>query len=263
MTSRLSFITVHQRSAPALQTCYRCGQEQPLEAFITQVNDRRYRMCRSCVSEILLRRGAKRPRLTHTDTQRTCYLCDRVPPVASFTRRSNGTYFSACKDCNRHVFAQRRRARLAGSGGTYATEEWDRLLAQYERCPGCLRREPPAPLLLVQLAEGGTDRVTAESAPNQRCRATGAANLSWSPAGDWRVPDAARHRAQVATARAAFAAPQQAATGRSSRLGDPRCPKDPAQDVRDRDQHRDRFDIHRDIHGTATRCRWMPLRGTV
>jgi 5-methylcytosine-specific restriction endonuclease McrA len=103
------------------------------------------------------------------DTQRTCYLCDRVLPVASFTRRSNGTSFSACKDCNRHVFAQRRRARLAGSGGTYATEEWDRLLEQYERCPGCLRRWADIPPLasgvvvtvdhIVPISLGGANSV--------------------------------------------------------------------------------------------------------
>ena len=132
----------------ATRTCYRCGIERPADAFIQRIDDRRYRMCRSCVSEILARRGGRRPRLTHTATERTCYLCDRVLPVASFTRRSNGTYFSACKDCNRHVFGQRRRARLAAVGGSYSVAEWEDLLAQYDHCPGCLRAWgdiPPPP----------------------------------------------------------------------------------------------------------------------
>ena len=127
-------------------TCYRCGIAKPNEQFIQRLDDRYYRMCRACVSEVLARRGAKRPRLTHTDTHRTCYLCDRILPVASFTRRSNGTYFSACKDCNRHVFAQRRRARLAAVGGSYTVAEWEALVALHDRCPPCLRPWEDIPL---------------------------------------------------------------------------------------------------------------------
>src|SRR5262245_27540803 len=101
-------------------TCYRCRQAKAASAFTQRVDDRQYRMCRACVSEILRTRGTgeKRARLTHTATHRTCYLCRRVLAVAEFTRRSNGTYFSACKACNRHVFAARRRARIEGAGGT-------------------------------------------------------------------------------------------------------------------------------------------------
>jgi hypothetical protein len=96
-------------------------------------------MCRSCVSQILLARGSGKRRLPHTATARTCYLCRRELPNASFTRRSNGTFFSACKDCNRHVFGQRRRARLQAAGGSYTVAEWQALVAQYDRCPACLR----------------------------------------------------------------------------------------------------------------------------
>ena len=68
--------------------CYRCGQARPLSAFITRVDDRHYAMCRPCVSEILAARPAgQRERLTHTATQRTCYLCRRVLPVDQFTQR--------------------------------------------------------------------------------------------------------------------------------------------------------------------------------
>lgn len=122
------------------RACYRCGLTKRANEFIQRIDDRYYRMCRACVSEVLLARGRRRPgRLAHTDTHRTCYLCDRGLPVSEFTRRSNGTYFSACKDCNRHVFAQRRRARLAAADGSYTTAEWDALVSQYDRCPACLR----------------------------------------------------------------------------------------------------------------------------
>jgi hypothetical protein len=131
------------------QVCYRCGVRKPATAFTRRVDDRHYRMCQACVSEILVARpGGRRERLAHTATHRTCYLCRRVLPVGEFTRRSNGTYFSACKACNRHVFAARRRARLDGAGGTHTRAEWEALLARYERCPMCTRRWeeiPPHP----------------------------------------------------------------------------------------------------------------------
>src|SRR6476620_2446714 len=98
--------------------CYLCKLRRPVSDFTETVDQRHYRMCRSCVSGILNKRAkAGRTLLQHTATDRTCYLCRRVLPNGGFTRRSNGTYFSACKDCNRHVFAQRRRARMLANGG--------------------------------------------------------------------------------------------------------------------------------------------------
>jgi 5-methylcytosine-specific restriction endonuclease McrA len=131
-----------------VQVCYRCKTKKPFSAFTQRVDDRHYNMCRACVSEILLPHTGKKERLHHTETHRTCYLCRRLLPVASFTCRSNGSYFSACKDCNRHVFAQRRRARMRGSEGSYSTKEWHDLLAQFDHCPMCKRRWqdiPPPP----------------------------------------------------------------------------------------------------------------------
>jgi len=114
--------------------CYRCGLEKSDDAFTQRVDERHYRMCRACVSEILtVRTGSKKTRLPHTKTHRICYLCRRTLPNDRFTRRSNGTHFSACKDCNRHVFAQRRRARLNAAGGSYTLAEWQALLQLYDR----------------------------------------------------------------------------------------------------------------------------------
>lgn len=121
------------------QRCYRCGVVRPQGEFTQRVDDRRYNMCRPCVTEILARRGRPRARLQHSANERTCYLCCRTQPVSSFTRRSNGSYYSACKDCNRHVFGQRRRARLLGAGGSYTQAEWEALKAQFTRCPMCER----------------------------------------------------------------------------------------------------------------------------
>ncbi len=128
-------------------------------------------MCRACVSEILTARtGSKKARLSHTKTHRICYLCRRTLPNDRFIRRSNGTYFSACKDCNRHVFAQRRRARLSAADGSYTLAEWQALLQLYDRCPRCLRRwsEIPPPVRggaiitadhMVPIARGGSNTI--------------------------------------------------------------------------------------------------------
>ena len=120
--------------------CYRCEALKPLEAFIQKRNNTSYDMCSTCLSEILTgtAREPKR-RLPHTATTRVCYLCRRELPNIGFTRRSNGTYFSACKACNVNVFAHRRRARLAAAEGTFTTAEWEALKARYKACPGCAR----------------------------------------------------------------------------------------------------------------------------
>jgi 5-methylcytosine-specific restriction endonuclease McrA len=131
----------------SLKRCYRCRVERPVSDFIQKKNGGTYDMCSRCLSEILTARPAsKKVRLPHTDTERTCYLCRRVLPVREFTRRSNGTYFSACKDCNTNVFAHRRRARMAEAEGTFTTAEWEALRAKYDRCPGCGRRWEEIPL---------------------------------------------------------------------------------------------------------------------
>lgn len=123
----------------AKQICYRCKKEKPLGQFKKRIDERYYRMCQSCVSEVTARKGTGRKRLAHTADERTCYLCLRVLPNACFTRRSTGTYFSACKECNRFVFAHRRRARLKGAEGSFTAEEFRLLVAKTEKCPDCGR----------------------------------------------------------------------------------------------------------------------------
>ncbi len=110
------------------------------------MNDTYYNMCRTCLSKILNRKKTKE-KLKHTKIKRTCYLCRRFLPNKEFTRRSNSTYYSACKDCNKNVFAQRRRARMKNSKGEFSTKQWNELLSQYESCPMCLRKwdEIPKP----------------------------------------------------------------------------------------------------------------------
>jgi len=157
--------------AEGTQVCYRCRLEKPLAAFILRVDDQYYNMCRECVSEILLQaRSHRKEVLPHSATHRTCYLCRRTLPIDQFTQRSNGTYFSACKDCNKHVFAQRRRARMKGATGSYTTAEWEALVAKYDHCPMCKRRWDDIPVLLsgssvvtvdhiIPIAKGGSNSI--------------------------------------------------------------------------------------------------------
>jgi len=156
--------------APTRQ-CYRCGETKPIGAFTQRVDDRHYRMCRVCVSEILSQgSGAKKSRLVHSPTHRICYLCRRSISVDGFTKRSNGTYFSACKECNRHVFAQRRRARLNAAEGSYTLREWHDLVALFDHCPMCLRpwqdiQPPPngSSVItvdhIIPISKGGSNRI--------------------------------------------------------------------------------------------------------
>jgi hypothetical protein len=94
------------------KVCYLCRTERLLSSFTrrwmiatTLCVPHAYRGC--CERE-------RQPALgcTIPTSARACYLCRRFLANSQFTRRSNGTYFSGCKDCNRHVFGQRRRARL-------------------------------------------------------------------------------------------------------------------------------------------------------
>lgn len=119
-----------------LQQCYLCKEHQSKSNFTQRIDDRYYKMCKTCVSKILEKRNGKN-KLEHTSTHRTCYLCLRFLPTSSFTRRSTGTYFSACKDCNRNVFSSRRRARKLNADGEFSTKEWRALLSLTDICPGC------------------------------------------------------------------------------------------------------------------------------
>ena len=133
---------------PATKRCYLCGEHRTLDLFIEKRNGTTYDMCSICLGKILSadRKSSPKTRLRHTSEKRTCYLCRRFLDIGRFWRRSAGTYFSACKDCNVNVFAHRRRARLAAAEGTFTTAEWEALSSAYERCPSCTRRWADIPL---------------------------------------------------------------------------------------------------------------------
>ncbi len=123
------------------QTCYVCKMSKPLSAFTLRRDGRHYRMCSDCLSRSLDKpRSSKRRKLLHTATHRTCYKCSRLLPCDHFTKRANGTYFSACKDCNKYEFQQVRRSRLLSVGGSFTTIEFQALLQQFPECPMCGRK---------------------------------------------------------------------------------------------------------------------------
>ena len=121
-----------------LKNCYLCKQSKRLDEFILRIDNTYYNMCKQCVSEIMEKsKSAKKQKLKHTETHRTCYLCVRLLPNKDFTRRKVGTYYSACKECNKYVFQHRRRARQNNAEGSYTTQEWNDLVAKYDHCPKC------------------------------------------------------------------------------------------------------------------------------
>ena len=144
----------------AAKLCYKCRTSRPLNEFIAKSNRTHYDMCSVCLSAILRAgRPSKRDKLRHTETHRTCYLCRRFLAATSFTRRSNGTYFSACKDCNKNVFAHRRRSLLAEAEGTFTTAEWHALLAKFDACPACARPWSAIPLPRGRVSAATRDHI--------------------------------------------------------------------------------------------------------
>ena len=129
------------------QTCYLCKVEKPWDEFIQRKDGIYYQMCRVCNDEVQAKKLANpRKRLPHTETHRTCYKCMRVLEVNNFIRRATGTYYSACKECNRYTFAHVRRARKLNSTGSFTVKEFAELLSNYDRCPGCNRIWSEIPL---------------------------------------------------------------------------------------------------------------------
>ena len=121
--------------------CYLCKSEKNVDEFILRRDGLRYKMCKVCNEEVQKKKlEIKGKRLTHSKTHRTCYKCMRFLPSALFTKRATGTYFSACKECNKYEFQHVRRARLMKVGGKFTTKEFNALLAQYDACPDCGRR---------------------------------------------------------------------------------------------------------------------------
>jgi len=130
-----------------VQTCYLCKEEKTIDSFILRKDGIRYKMCSSCnnkVQEKRTRNGKKK--LEHTETHRTCYKCMRLLEKSDFTRRATGSYYSACKECNKYEFSHLRRARVKKAEGNFTAEEFHKLLANFEACPMCQRKWDDIPL---------------------------------------------------------------------------------------------------------------------
>ena len=153
------------------QTCYLCKKEKKLNEFILKKDGIYYKMCKMC-NELVQKKRKENPtkRLKHTLTHRTCYKCMRFLEVVNFTRRSNGTYFSGCKECNKYVFQHTRRTRLKNSGGSFTRKEFNELLKQYDTCPNCNRKWEDIPLLkdrkvtwtvdhIIPISKGGRNSI--------------------------------------------------------------------------------------------------------
>ena len=92
--------------------CPRCGTDDHPRR-IDGIDDKHYGFCRGCAYAV--RRQPEGKKLTHGDAERTCYLCRRTMDTANFTKRSSGSYFSACKECNKWSLSARSRAKKRAS----------------------------------------------------------------------------------------------------------------------------------------------------
>ena len=120
------------------QDCYLCDATKPLKEFIKRKDGIYYRMCKDCNEEVQ-KKKLENPgkRLKHTDTHRTCYKCMRFLENTNFTKRATGTFFSACKECNKYEFQHVRRARINEAEGSFTAKEFNNLLKQFDKCPMC------------------------------------------------------------------------------------------------------------------------------
>tara|TARA_Y100001980_G_C14331142_1_gene148457 strand:- start:56 stop:598 length:543 start_codon:yes stop_codon:yes gene_type:complete len=154
------------------QECYLCKTTKALDSFIRRKDGKYYRMCMDC-NEYVQRKKLERKKgkkNLHTETHRTCYKCQRFLTNDNFTLRTAGTYFSACKECNKFGFSQTRRARIKSSGGIIDPKQFQEKLKLYETCPMCKRRWENIPLLkgrkspitmdhIIPISKGGTNLI--------------------------------------------------------------------------------------------------------
>lgn len=123
------------------QICYLCNKKKSLDNFILRKDGLYYQMCKTCNQKVQNKKlKNKTKKLKHTNTYRTCYKCMRFLLSNQFTKRSNGSFFSACKECNKYEFQHIRRARLMKVGGKFTSNEFNKLLAMHDVCPDCGRK---------------------------------------------------------------------------------------------------------------------------
>ena len=139
--------------------CYLCNLEKREDDFIVRKDGIRYKMCKICNRDVQRKKAANGKKLHHTLENRTCYKCMRFLPNTNFTKRSVGTYFSACKECNKYEFQHTRRARLAEAGGKFTKKEFDELIKKYPCCPMCSRNWEEIPLPKGKLVPWTADHI--------------------------------------------------------------------------------------------------------
>jgi 5-methylcytosine-specific restriction endonuclease McrA len=127
--------------------CYLCKTEKKEEEFIKRKDGLIYKICKLCNKQVQTKKKKnKNKNLTHTESHRTCYKCMRFLKNEKFTLRSVGTFYSACKDCNKYEFQHKRRSLLSNSKGSYTSREFEELLKKNPVCPICKRKWDQIPL---------------------------------------------------------------------------------------------------------------------
>ena len=131
------------------QECYLCKTTQNLNNFIRRKDGKYYRMCIECNEEVQKEKLKKKKKKNlHTDTHRTCYKCQRFLSNDNFTRRSVGTYFSACKECNKLLELQKQIKEQQEA--TKKLEEQERFISE-QRIPDLMQQ---AGVRSIELTDG-------------------------------------------------------------------------------------------------------------
>ena len=102
--------------------CHVCSKDKPESQIDLDFQSRTYGICKTCVKSIHAKRANAVAGPRHTETYRTCYICEQRKPIevvdgktgpnSGFTyRASKGNWYSACKACNRYVLSARSRAK--------------------------------------------------------------------------------------------------------------------------------------------------------
>lgn len=102
--------------------CHVCNKDKPESQIDLDFESRTYGICKACVKSIHAKRANAVAGPRHTETYRTCYICEQRKPIevvdgktgpnSGFTyRASKGNWYSACKACNRHVLSAKSRAK--------------------------------------------------------------------------------------------------------------------------------------------------------
>lgn len=102
--------------------CFRCHSQT--NSLDTDLNSSYFNFCFECIATI--KASTITGRQVNNARERYCSKCARVKPIDAFTRRRNGLFFSACKECNKYHYAPKQRAKKQKQKESTRNPPWSR-----------------------------------------------------------------------------------------------------------------------------------------